>query len=169
MTVGGTTNSTPGTRRRKISTASCARSFGTARSSRKFVSTAASVDRGARGVAIDQAHRIGAMRETLLVGERIGTSAVFGCKHGALRRSRRLGWPVGFARRHTENVGHPPGASSGDCQSKSSGPLEKSRGPARPEIFPEVLWPEFRGARSDRLGVNLSLILPQSLLGAGVR
>src|SRR5476649_1169785 len=106
MTVGGTTNSTPGTRRRKISTASCARSFGTARSSRKFVSTAASVNRGAMGVAIDETHGTGAMGLPLLVGERVGAGAVFGGETRSLGKGA-LGRSDCFARRHGRNVCQP--------------------------------------------------------------
>ena len=107
ITTGGITNSTPATRRRKTSIRSCARSFGTAKSSSKSVSTAASVNRGTVGSAKDQAHGPGAMGQSLLSRERVSPGTVFGRQQGALGRSSCLD-KSGGTRRHEWNLVQPP-------------------------------------------------------------
>src|SRR5476651_420465 len=66
-----------------ISSASCATSRGCARSSRKFVSTAARMDDGA-GVAVDDAQGMGAMGLAFGGGVVVGAGAILRGQNGAL-------------------------------------------------------------------------------------
>ncbi len=125
MTVGKTTNSTADTRLRKISTASCALSLGTARSSRKLVSTATSVERRTIGAAVNDAHGMRAMALPLRIGKSVGPSPVF-CRENSPLGGGLFQGLSGSARCHALNVRSEP-----TCVKSFSYPLRSRRRDAK--------------------------------------